>query len=262
MRRRPHLRVVALLLGLTWPALVSAQSAAPEESTVSGLGASRRVHANLVIPDGSGPFPAVLVLHTSGGVDPVDLQFARRLAEQGYAAIVPDYWSAYGLSYMTRRQATTRYAEALFNDFTEIAGYLKAHPRIRAPRVGAVGFSMGGYWAVILAGKKIVQAGVSYYGALSGGPGGMTAEVRYQYSDVFSRDSAPVLIMHGSADSTVSVEWALTLASVLRGRGSAYELQIYRGAEHTWDRGRTRDSAVEQVSWQRTLAFLNRYLKE
>lgn len=223
-----------ILLLLLIPLATS--SLAQEQTRLSGLGASKKVNAVLVIPQGEGPFPGVLVLHTSGNVDDADITFARALAEQGYAAIVPYYFDPYGISSASRRQATTTYAGAIFNDLVDILGYLQQHPRI--------------------------QAGVSYYGALTGGPGGMTADVRYRYEDVFNSQSSPVLILHGSADSTVRVSAATDLGVLLRERRIPHELQIYQGVEHAYDRGRFKNDQATRDSWEKTLSFLRRYLKQ
>lgn len=249
-----------ILLLLLIPLATS--SLAQEQTRLSGLGASKKVNAVLVIPQGEGPFPGVLVLHTSGNVDDADITFARALAEQGYAAIVPYYFDPYGISSASRRQATTTYAGAIFNDLVDILGYLQQHPRIQAKKLGAVGFSMGEYWVVVLAARGRIQAGVSYYGALTGGPGGMTADVRYRYEDIFNSQSSPVLILHGSADSTVRVSAATDLGVLLRERRIPHELQIYQGVEHAYDRGRFKNDQATRDSWEKTLSFLRRYLKQ
>ncbi|MBF0557262.1 MAG: dienelactone hydrolase family protein [Nitrospirae bacterium] len=251
--------------------LIVSQSFALEMTEISGLGPSKNVKADLILPDGNGPFPAVLVLHTSGSVQSADIAFAKQLANYGFACLVPYYFDAYGIGEGSRALSTTKYADNTFDDFTSEINYLKTNPRIRAEKIGAVGFSMGGYWALVLAAKGSVQAGVSYYGAISGG--GKNLDLKYPLTSIFTKDSAPVLILHGSNDTTVPVQQAERLAEILDKKNTPYELKIYDGSEHRFERetkGKatnkfantgTYDANVANDSWDRTLKFLGKYLK-
>ncbi len=229
-----------------------------EQTSISGLGSTKMVHAELFMPDGKGPFPAVLILHTSGGVKKYDIAYAQKLAQEGYACLIPYYFDAYSISYATRNWATTVYAENILSDFTAEIQYLKDQPKINKEKIGAVGFSMGGYWALILAGMKKVQAGVSYYGALSGGA--INSEIRYHFEDVFNKHSSPVLILHGEDDMIVDVKFAQQLAGMLKGKFCTYELHIYPNARHRFDRGESLHVPAARDSWSRTLSFLKKYL--
>ena len=244
---------------------------ASEMEEVTGLGQNKKVKADLVVPDGAGPFPAVLILHTSGNVQSADLSFAKQLAAYGYACLVPYYFDTYNIGESTRAESSTKFAENIFADFENEIGYLKTNPRIRAEKIGAVGFSMGGYWALVLSAKGKVHAGVSYYGAISGG--GRNLDLKYPLTRIFTKDSSPVLILHGSNDSTVPVAQAEKLAQILSRENVPHEIKIYDGAEHRFERtsgyrgGRgltnsnTYDTAVAKDSWDKTLKFLNKYLK-
>jgi carboxymethylenebutenolidase len=240
--------------------LLHADAFGIEKTMLYGLGAKKNMQAELIMPDGEGPFPAILILHTSGGVQDGEIIFARELAEQGYACLIPYYFDAYNISHSTRQTAATKYAENIFNDFSELLEYLKKNPKIKADRLGAVGFSMGGYWALVLAAKGRVKAAVSYYGALSGG--GKNLDLKYRFENVFTKESSPVLILHGSQDQIVSVRLAYNLFALLDEKKSPYELRIYDGAEHRYERQPNRDENAANDSWKRTLEFLKRQLKD
>ena len=62
------------------------------------VGVKHEMKAQLFVPEGPGPFPGVLVLHTSGGLQPADTAFAERLAKDGYVALVPAFLDAYGIT--------------------------------------------------------------------------------------------------------------------------------------------------------------------
>jgi carboxymethylenebutenolidase len=232
---------------------------AVEKTMIYGLGTKKNMQAELIAPAGKGPFPGVLILHTSGGVQDGEISFATHLSEQGYVCLIPYYFDAYGITHNTRHLITTRYAEDIFNDFVELLEYLKKNPKVKPEKLGAVGFSMGGYWALILAAKGKIKAGVSYYGALTGG--GKNLDLKYRFDDIFDKDDSPVLILHGSQDSVVSARHAANLAVLLDEKKSPYELRIYIGAEHRYERAPNRDDDAANDSWKRTLEFFKKYLK-
>lgn len=228
-------------------------------STDLMVGVKHEMKAQLFVPDGPGPFPGVLVLHTSGGLQPADTAFAEHLAQEGYVAMVPAFLDAYGITARTRRQSFTTDAEAIYADLAASVETLRHEPKVAGGKVGAVGFSNGGYFAMWLAATGKIDAGVSYYGAISGAG---TDRPLARFRDAFGKGSAPVLIMHGTADDTVPVQVARHLANILTAKQCVYELQIYPGAGHRFERANNAaDTAAAADSWQRTVAFLGKYLK-
>lgn len=252
--------------------LIASEAFALEQTITVATGPNKTVKAELIMPEGKGPFPGVLVLHSSGNVDGGDIGFAKQMAREGFACLVPYYFDAYGIGWVSRSTSTTKYAADILADFESEIEYLKTNPGIRAEKVGAVGFSMGGYWSLVLAAKGRVQAGISYYGAISGG--GKDLPLTYPFREIFTKDSSPVLILHGSDDSTVPVKQAEMLSKLLDKRKSPYEIKIYEGAEHGYNRGHrsnknldriakpnTYDAAAANDSWERSIVFFNKYVK-
>lgn len=58
--------------------------------------ASPGLHGVLAVPQGEGPWPAVVVVHEAFGVTDVMRRQAERLAEAGFLALMPDLFSAGG----------------------------------------------------------------------------------------------------------------------------------------------------------------------
>ena len=247
-----YLTVVVSLFSLS-------SALAIETSELTGLGENKKVHAKLIMPDGKGPFPAVLVLHGDSGVKKPDLDFAQGLAHEGYACLVPYYFDTYHIAYDTRNWAMTTYAPDILKDFTSEIDYLKTLPKINKNKVGAVGFSMGGYWALLLSGMEKTQAGISYYGALDSGA--IDSVIRYHFDDIFNKHSSPVLVLNGEDDMTVDVKYAKQFAAMLKGKFSKYEIHIYPNAGHHFDRGEALHMPAVKDSWSKTLAFLKKYLQ-
>ena len=122
------------------------------------VGKHREMTAILIAPDGPGPFPAVLVLHTSDGLGDADLAFAERLSKQGYVCLVPEFLDAYGITARSRADTFTTFATDIYDDFSAAVATLQHYPKVAGSKVGAVGFSNGGYFAMWLAatGKVVV----------------------------------------------------------------------------------------------------------
>jgi len=222
------------------------------------VGTNKNMAAVLMTPDGPGSYPAILVLHTSKGMQSDDLGFAKRLVQEGYVMLVPYFLQAYGIEPNRRQASFTTYADAIYSDFVASLNLLRNEGKVNGKKLGAVGFSNGGYFALWLAATGQVQAGVSYYGALTGAGTDKSLDL---FRQVFTSSSAPVLILHGEKDSTVSVQKAIELDSLLTAARSPHEFHQYPGAEHRFDRewgGKNKEAASD--AWLRTQAFLNQTL--
>ena len=250
MNRRTCLTLIFL-----W--LLTGHAFAIQEKTLTNLGFAKNVHAQLIIPDGQGPFPGLLVLHTGHGFKKDDLAFAKRMAQQGYACLVPHYFETHSISYDTRNWATTVYAQDILDDFKSEIEYLKRQRFIANGKIAALGFGMGGYWALILAAKKNVQAGISYYGDITGG-GLSQTEFRFRFINTFSKDSSPILVLQGDEDLSVNHTAVRQFTDLLKAKSCAYEFHHYPGVGQGFDRGISFNESASKDSWQRTLTFLKK----
>ena len=161
-------------------------------------------------------------------------------------------------SSQANRQLTfTSHAKSIHADFAAAIDGLKKTPGVQADRIGAVGFSNGGYWALLLAANGQIQAGVSYYGAVTGAG---TDKSLSAFRTAFTDKSAPVLVLHGGRDSTVPAPNAELLVSILKNANTPHEFRLYPSAEHSFERGNAdREAAAD--AWERTLRFLGAALK-
>lgn len=237
-------------------------------STNVVVGVRHNMQAILIAPDDPGPHPGVLVLHTSGGLEPADIEYARHLAEQGYVCLVPSFMAAYRLSGSNRAVTFTTDADQIYADFVQALDMLRGLAKVHGSKLGAIGFSNGGYFAAWLAATGKVQAAVGYYGAYTGAA---TDPQLNRFRAAFTASSAPLLILHGTSDGIVNVKYAKQLAAIAAAAHSPYEIHLYDGATHVFDRGDggtpgkrmlgDRDPEVAADAWQRTLTFFGKYLK-
>jgi dienelactone hydrolase len=104
----------------------------------------------LILPQGSGPFPAVIVLHGCYGVSPNYRIWARWLASWGYAALIIDSFRPRGIAILCGRGRELPPALRARDAFAA-AAYLGKRSDIDPNRIGAIGFSHGGWSALFAA---------------------------------------------------------------------------------------------------------------
>ncbi|GGO95685.1 dienelactone hydrolase family protein [Wenjunlia tyrosinilytica] len=126
-------------------------------------GGSSRLHGYLARPDGSGPWPGVVVLHESFGVDEVMERMCWRLARAGYLTLLPNLFSDGGA--LRCLLATTRAALSgrgrAYADIESARQWLIRHDDCTG-KVGAVGFCMGGAFAIVVAARGFDAVSTNY----------------------------------------------------------------------------------------------------
>ena len=238
------------LVILTSPALAA-------EQTVSFKSGDETVNGFLVTPEGKGPFPAVIVIHEWWGLDGWVKDQARALAKEGYVALAVDLYrgkvtdkqeEAHQLMMGMPRDRALRDLEAAF-------AYLRGRADVRKDRIGAVGWCMGGMYALALATEEPrLEAVVAYYGA----PPTDSAAI--------AKIKAPVLGNYGAEDKGPSPEQVKAFEAAMKKAGKTVDIKIYPGAGHAFANpnnpwGGYREAAAKDA-WQRTLAWFAKYLKK
>ena len=218
-------------------------------------GNSGQMRGYLVQPTGTGPFPAVLVIHENRGLNPYIEDVARRLAAVGYLALAPDGLAPLG-GYPGNdddgRALQARLDQAKLRvDMLNGARFVKAHP-LSSGRLGVTGFCWGGgttNWIATELGDEL-HAGVPYYGAAAA-----TASV--------PRIKAPLLVHYAENDAGIN-RMRPEFEAALKAAGVAHEMHVYPGTQHGFHNNSTPrySEAAAQLSWDRTLAFFERHLKQ
>ena len=119
----------------------------------------------LSMPGGTGPFPAVVVIHHGSGVDQFSRDMSDRLAEAGFAGIVPNIFHRQNDSnnpqeLSPRERLSDPETETDINATVE---YLRSHSGIQGDNLGITGFCMGGriVWLMAAANSRF-KAAVPY----------------------------------------------------------------------------------------------------
>ena len=210
-----------------------------------------KIRGYLVQPAGSGPWPAVLVIHENRGLNPYIEDVARRAAVEGFLALAPDGLSPLG-GYPGNdddgRAMQAKLDQAkLRQDMLNGARWLKAH-QLSTKKLGATGFCWGGGTTNFLATAMgaDLQAAVPYYGVAA-----ETASV--------PRIKAALLVHLAENDARVNETYP-TYEQELKKAGVRYEIHSYPGTQHGFHNNSTPryNEAAAKLSWERTVAFFKK----
>jgi len=111
-------------------------------NTVSNL--AYRLDHNLFIPKGEGPFPGVILVHASSGVEAWNYDWAKRLQSAGYAVYLLDAFTDNGI----KNRKSVGWDEAVkaeLNAIPQAYALLAQAHSVDKNRIGLMGFSLGGY---------------------------------------------------------------------------------------------------------------------
>ena len=157
--REHYLLLAALALMATAISAGPGQALEPEEVTISSALASKGPFtAQLLRPQGPGPFPTIVALHGCGGLFNRDddlakreTDWARRLVRAGYAVLLPDSFTARGLRQICTVHDRTIFPKDRADDVAAAAEWLGQQPYIDSKRLALMGWSHGAMtvlWAV------------------------------------------------------------------------------------------------------------------
>jgi carboxymethylenebutenolidase len=207
---------------------------------------------HLALPDEPGPHPGVVVIHEIFGLNENIKDIAGRFADQGYAALAVDLFGGRNRAVCMARFMTGMLAGSVdrfgIADLKAALTHLAGLPEVDPKRIGAIGFCMGGGFAIAWAcTDDRLKAIAPFYGA---NPRPLDAVQR----------ACPVVGSYPEKDFTAGAGRALDKA--LDRHGIAHDIKIYPGAGHSFfnDRGRAYDKAAATDSWTRVLGFFGEHL--
>jgi carboxymethylenebutenolidase len=243
----PVLALAAALLAAAPPAQAGVKVSS---STVTYVSGKDTVSGWLVVPEGKGPFPAVMVIHEWWGLNAWVKESAERLAKEGYVALAIDLYrgkvaetsdEAHQLSRGVPEDRAARDLNAAF-------AYLKGRKDVKASKIGSVGWCMGGGYslesAVLL---PELSACVVCYGRL------------VTDSTAIAGINASVLGIFGGADKGIPPASALEFEGTAKGMKKNVSVTVYPEAGHAFmnpnNAGGYREADARDA-WARILAFL------
>jgi carboxymethylenebutenolidase len=220
-------RIVLSLLALLCAALpVSARAAAPQGEPVTFRSGGEEVHALLYEPQGGGKHPALVVIHEWWGLNDWIKEQAAMFAQHGYVALAVDLYRG---KVATDPEMAHELMRGLpqdrgVRDLVAAAVYLGTRKDVDPHRVGAIGWCMGGGYALQLAIADPTLRAVSInYGTLATDP------------NALRRIHAAVLGNFGGQDRGIPPESVQAFADSLRKLGKSVDVKIYPDAGHAFE---------------------------
>jgi len=215
------------------------------------------VRAYLVGEKGSVKRPTIIVVQEWWGLNDHMKDVAKRYAQEGYLAIVPDLYSRLGNKVTTSPDEAGKLMGMLkqedgLKDLQATVAYLQTVPEVDAARIGVTGFCMGGSYALMLpCVNSSIKAAVPFYGQV---PNPDTP---------LQKLACPVLYIYGEDDGWITKADVQRLATALKKYNKAGEIKTYPGAPHAFFNDTRKDvykPAAAKDAWARTLAFFKKHL--
>lgn len=203
------------------------------------------------------PKGLVLIAHDWDGMTDYERKRADMLAEMGYNAFALDmFGDATPTETVDHRRAATG---ALYQDRDRMralieAGIAQAKERSSTDQMIVAGYCFGGAVALEMARSDMADTAAGYatfHGGLST-PEGQS----------WSGDEPPVLILHGGADTSITMSDVASFAEEMEAAGGTYTIEVYSKAPHAFtvfgsDRYQER---ADTESWQAFTSFLGEQL--
>lgn len=205
-------------------------------------------------PEEAGPWPAIVVIHEIGGLNDNIRDIARRFADQGYAALAVDLFHDRNRAVCMARFMGGMVLNSLNNraikDLKATLTHMTDVPGVDPERLGAIGFCMGGSFAIAWACTDERLKVIAPYYSMNPRP-----------LDAVAR-SCPVVGSFPEKDFTAG--GARKLQEILDLHDVPHDIKIYPDAGHSFfnDQGDNYDPAASEDAWNRTLAFFGEYLHE
>jgi len=210
----------------------------------------------LAVPDGPGPFPALVIIHEWNGLVDRVRQVADDFAAEGYVTLAADLFSGRTGSNPEENMALVQSARSdmpsVVANLNAAVAYLKDRPDVTG-RVGAMGWCFGGGIALSfgLDGDQH-EATAIFYGALVDDPA-VLARMDHEVYGTFAR-----------LDGGPSPEQVEAFEQAARAAGIANDLHIYDDVDHGFWLRIEEDPAVRTApaldAWNRLKAYLDRTL--
>ena len=217
--------------------------------------------AHWMLPEGAGPFPAVVVLMEAFGLVRHIEEVAERLAGEGYAVLAPD------LYYRQLPDNKVDYTEvpraielmqtiddgAFIQDLRAALAFLTDSGQVDIRRVAVTGFCMGGRLAFLAACSLPgeIAAAAPFYG------GGI-----HRHLDQAAAIDCPLLLFFGARDALIPADQVEAIDQRLGALGKDYRIHRYAEADHGFfcDHRASHHPPSAADAWQQLRSFLRAHL--
>jgi len=208
--------------------------------------AGGEIQAFIAAPKQEDGFPAVLVIHEWWGLNDHIRDVATRLASEGFVAIAPDLFDG-------RVTTDAAVAGSMMMALSQQEALAKLDATVMfirqkgSEKVGAIGFCMGGSYALMLSvHDSNIAVSVPFYGQVPG-------------DDILERLNSPVLYIYAGKDQWITKNEVDRLSAHLREKGKPGEVVRYEDCDHAFfndTRPEVYDEPNASHAWSMAVAFL------
>lgn len=236
------------------PAAILGQAPPPRGESIHYVSGDSATTGYLVVPEGEGPFPAVILIHEWDGLNDRVRQVADAFADEGYLALAADLYAGRKGSTPEENRALTQEARgnlpAVIANLDAAAAFVRARPDATG-KVATMGWCFGGGIALSYAlGGEHHDGTAIFYGSLVTDPDSLAALDHPIYGTFAGQDD-------GIPPSDVE-----RFVTALREAGVDNDVHVYDPVEHgfwLWvDRDPETNLAPAADAWRRLKAYLER----
>lgn len=232
-RHAAFVLLISLLIGTASPearaqaASVQVDLAFPTEART--LSFFTPLSLALFKPEGEGPFPALVIFHSCGGLRSEIHDWVKASLSQGYVALVMDALGPRGVQnncYPPLRVSWSR----LTKDAFDALEHLKKLAFVDPKRIGLIGFSQGAMVGFMASSAEVAKGypASGRFAAVASLYGGCTGFLRYD-------TDRPLLALMGELDNETAPSPCVYMLDGLKSQGAPVEWHIYPRTTHCWD---------------------------
>ena len=238
------------------PAAILGTAPAPRGQDVHYLAGDEATRGYLAVPDGEGPFPALVLIHEWNGLVDRVRQVADAMADEGYVALAADLFQGRTGSNPDENRALMAEAnadpDAVIGNLNEAVNFLRARGDVTGA-IGTMGWCFGGGIALSYAlGGEHHDATAIFYGRLVTDPA-VLAGIDHEVYGTFAE-----------MDGGIPPDQVNQFVDALRSQGIENDVHIYDAVNHGfWLRVEGDPelrTAPAQDAWDRLKAYLERTL--
>jgi carboxymethylenebutenolidase len=230
-------------------------SAAPKAVEVSYPSGSETVHGLLYMPEGSSTakHPAIIVIHEWWGLNDWIKEQAADLAAHGYVALAVDlYRGQVATDTDTAHQLSRGLPQDRgIRDLKAADTYLSSRKDVDPHRIGAIGWCMGGGYALAFAvADPNLKAVVANYGPPPTDP------------DSLRQIKADILGNYGGLDKGIPPDSVQSFAADMKKLGKSVDVKIYPDAGHAFENPNNKSGYRPQDTADARARYLRFFARE
>jgi carboxymethylenebutenolidase len=224
-------------------------------------------------PQGAGAWPAIVMYMDAFGIRPQLGEMAQRLASLGYVVALPNLYHRTPFAPFDPKQVAVEGPERarfkgmvasingpmVMRDTMAVLTHLETLPSVRGPKLGALGYCMGGGYALAAAGTfpDRVAVAASFHG-------GALATDKPDSPHLLARAMrARIYVGAAGIDPTFPDEQRQRLEAALTDAGVGYTVETYENAKHGFavNGHLVYDREAAERHWERLLGLLQETLQ-